>query len=75
MAVEGHAYASNLSLADLKTLVSFSETDVAVRFRAAQAKVIGETMKGLTGVDFKKDVLTAFCKQTDKACPAKKPAP
>lgn len=71
MVVEGHAYATSLSLEDLKTLVSFNETAVSGRFRAAQPKVIGATMQGLAGIDFKKDVLTAFCKQTGKGCPAK----
>ena len=71
MAVEGHAYASNLSLADLKALVDFSEAEVAVRFRAAQPKVIAETMQGLAGMDFKKDVIAAFCKQTVKGCQSK----
>ena len=71
MAVEGHAYASFLSLDDLKALVRFNESAVSRHFRAAQPKVIGATMQGLAGVDFKKDVLTEFCKQTGKACPNK----
>lgn len=69
MAVEGHAYAQNLSLTDLQAVVGFNETPVAARFRAVQPNVIAATMKGLAGFDFKKVVLAAYCaKRTTGIC-------
>ena len=52
-------------------VVRFNETPVFVRLRAVQPKVIGATIQGLAGFDFKTDVLATFCKQTGKGCPAK----
>ncbi|MCA1652601.1 MAG: hypothetical protein ABR588_11300 [Sphingomicrobium sp.] len=68
MALEGYSYATLLSTRDLKALVAFAESPVAARHRAVQPKVIAATMEGLAGMDFKKDVLAAFCTRTGKAC-------
>jgi hypothetical protein len=71
MALEGHSNATLLSMNDLKALVSFSESKAAMRQRAIQPKVIAATMQGIAGMDFKKEVLAAFCSQTGKGCPTR----
>jgi hypothetical protein len=68
---EGHAFATRLSVSDLKILVAFQESDVAKRFRALQPQIIGETMASIGRIDAKKDAMAAFCKQTGKGCEAK----
>jgi hypothetical protein len=68
MTASGKAYASTLSVDDLKALVAFNETAAARRYRTAQPQVIMATMRALTGFDFKKDVMTAYCAKTGKGC-------
>jgi hypothetical protein len=67
-AAEGRAYAAELSVEDLRALVAHAESGPAKRMRAAQPKVIAATMQSVGGIDFKKDVLAAFCAKTGKAC-------
>jgi hypothetical protein len=67
-AAEGRAYAAELSIDDLRALVAHAESDAAKRMRAAQPKVIAATMQSVGGIDYKKDVLAAFCAKTGKAC-------
>jgi hypothetical protein len=64
----GRAYAEKLSVADLRKLVAFYRTPVADRAQAALPLVIGETMRSVGKMDFKGDVLAAFCKETGKLC-------
>lgn len=69
LAAEGRAYAAALSVEDLRALVAAAESDAAKRMRAAQPRVIAATMQAAGNIDFKKDVMTAFCAKTGKACP------
>lgn len=71
MAIEGHAYATLLSPADLAVLVTQAESPAARRQRAVQPKLIMMTIQSLAGMDFKKDALAAFCAKTGKACAAR----
>lgn len=65
---EGRAYAERLSLADLKALIAFEESDVARRKRAAEPAVTIATMEAMRGFDFKQEVMKAFCAEAKKAC-------
>ena len=65
---EGRAYAVNLSLGELRTIAEFYRTTAAKRLRVALPKVIQSTMGAMQGVDFKADVLAAYCKETGKLC-------
>jgi len=65
---EGRAYAANLSLSDLRTIAEFYRTTAAKRLQVALPKVIQSTMGAMQGVDFKADVLAAYCKDAGKLC-------
>lgn len=67
-AAEGRAYAAELSVEDLRALVTHAESPAAGRLRTAMPKVITTTMQAAGGMDFKKDALAAFCAKTGKAC-------
>ena len=64
----GRAYAQRLSVADLRRLAAFYRTPAAGRFQAALPSVIAETVAGLGKMDFKGDVMAAYCKETGKLC-------
>ena len=66
---EGRAYAANLSVPDLREVAHYYRTGAARRMQAALPKVIFQTMAAMQGVDFKADVLAAYCKHTGKLCP------
>jgi hypothetical protein len=68
LTAEGKAFAANLSIEDLRALVAHAESEAAQRMRAAQPKVIMATMQAAGSVDFKKDVMKAFCAKTGKGC-------
>lgn len=68
MAVEGHAYAGLLSVAELRALVAFGESPVAARQRSVQPQVIAATVAGLAGFDFKKQALAAYCNNNANPC-------
>jgi hypothetical protein len=65
---EGRAYAANLSVADLRVVAAYYRTGAARRMQAALPKVIATTMESVQGLDFKADVLAAYCKDTGKLC-------
>ena len=67
-AAEGNAYAANLSVEDLRALVTHSESGAAARMRTAMPKVIAQTMQSAGSIDFKKETLAAFCQRTGKGC-------
>ncbi len=69
--VEGKAFAETLSLQDLRTLAEFARSDAARRQREAMPKIIVGTMKGLGNVDYKANVLAAYCRDYKKLCPKK----
>jgi hypothetical protein len=64
----GRAYAERLSIADLRAILAFQSSPAGKRYREATPAVIAETMKSVGKVDFKADVLSAFCKETGKLC-------
>ena len=69
--VEGKVYAETLSLEDLRALAEFAKTGAAKRQRQAMPKIIVGTMKGLGNVDYKANVLAAYCRDYRKLCPKK----
>jgi hypothetical protein len=68
LTAEGTAYARTMSVEDLKAALGFYRSPAGGRFEAALPKVIGETATNMGKVDFKGDVLAAYCKQTGKLC-------
>ena len=68
IATLGHAYASRLSVADLRRLVADNEAPAAARRRMIESAAIMETMAGLGQLDLKKTVASAFCRETGKLC-------
>ncbi|KQN19264.1 hypothetical protein ASE86_12170 [Sphingomonas sp. Leaf33] len=67
----GVAYAGALSTADMRTILAFNRTDAARRYRAAEPNAMAAAAQSMGGMDFKRDVLKAFCATTGKGCPAK----
>ena len=68
LSATGQAYAQQLSVGDLRKLVAFYRTPAAARFQAALPKVIGDTAVNMGTMDFKSDVVAAYCKDTGKLC-------
>lgn len=71
VAAQAAVYAAELPEAELRLLVATRESAAGQHYRAVQPKVIAATMQGMAGVDFKRDTLATFCRETGKACPAK----
>jgi hypothetical protein len=67
---DGRAYAEQLSVDDLRALVAFSRTDAAKNYRDAMPKIAASTMASAGPMDFKRDVIATYCKETGKLCPA-----
>ena len=65
----GDAYARDLSIADLKFLVSALESPAAARRRAIEPTAMREAVDQVGSTDFKSDTLRAFCAQMGKGCP------
>jgi hypothetical protein len=65
---EGAAYAHQLSLTDLRAIVAFQQGAVGKHYRAAVPEVIKATMQQIGTMDFKSDVIAAYCKETGKLC-------
>lgn len=74
-AATAHEYARRMTLADLRQQVSVARLPSSQRLRQVQPAAIVGTMQAMqagSGIDFKRDTLAAFCKDTGKACgPAK----
>jgi hypothetical protein len=68
MQTEAKAYAAQLSLHDLRAVVAFERSGAGRRHRSALPKVIAATMQQIGSMDFKGDVLAAYCAQTRKLC-------
>ena len=68
---DGRGYAEQLSVEDLRALVAFSRTDAAKHYRDAVPRIAASTMAAAGSMDFKKDVVEAYCKETGKLCPVK----
>ena len=68
MQAEAESYARTLSISDLRSAVAFQNSPSGKRYRAAIPQVIADTMRQLGRMDFKGDVLAAYCKETGKLC-------
>jgi hypothetical protein len=68
MESEARAFAKRLSVADLRVLVAFQRSAAAKRYRANTPEVIAAMMQALGTMDYKGDVLAAYCKETGKLC-------
>ena len=68
MQAEAESYAQTLSISDLRSAVAFQNSPSGKRYRAAIPQVIADTMRQLGRMDFKGDVLAAYCKETGKLC-------
>jgi hypothetical protein len=68
MQAEGHAYAQRLSVEDLRSVIAFERSQPGKRYRASMPQVIMDTMRVMGTMDFKGDVLRAYCKETGKLC-------
>lgn len=66
---EARALAERLSLADLRAIAAFQRSPAAARYRAVTPAVIAAMMQSIGQMDFKGDVLKAYCRQTGKLCP------
>jgi hypothetical protein len=66
----GQAYAKRLGVAELRTLVAQAESPAQRRLRAIQPSAMAEAITAVGTLDFKKDVTSAFCRDTGKLCPA-----
>lgn len=62
------AYASRLSVDELRTLVAQADSAPAKRLRAVQPSVMAEAVGAMGQMDFKGETLAAFCRDTGKAC-------
>ncbi len=71
MDATGRAYAERLSVQDLRTLVAFHNSGAARRFQAATPQAVAATMQSVGKLDFKGDVIAAFCRETGKLCGSK----
>ncbi|HET9511413.1 MAG TPA: DUF2059 domain-containing protein [Sphingomonas sp.] len=67
----GVAYAGALSVADMRTILAFNRTDAARNYRAAEPNAMAAAAQSMGGMDFKRDVLKAFCAKTGKGCRGK----
>ena len=68
MQATARAYAERLSVADLRAIVAFQDSDAGKRYRASIPAVIAATVQSVGEMDFKGDVLAAYCKETGKLC-------
>ena len=68
MEAEASAYARELSIGELRAIVAFQHSRAGARYRAAMPNVIVGTMQQIGTMDFKADVLAAYCQETGKLC-------
>ena len=68
MQAEARAYAERLSIDDLRAVAAFQGSEAGKRQRAAMPGVIGDTIQNAGKIDFKADVIAAYCKDTGKLC-------
>lgn len=69
MAAFGRAYARQLSVAEMRTLIAQAESAPARKMRRVLPQVMAEAMAALGGADFKRETLATFCRETGKLCP------
>jgi hypothetical protein len=68
MQTEAEAYARQLRVTDLRAIAAFQKSSAGKRYRSSAPDVIGAAMQSVGKLDFKGDVLAAYCKQTGKLC-------
>ena len=68
MEVEARGYARRLSLADLRAAVEFQNSPAGKSYRSAIPAVVVDTMQLIGKMDYKGDVLAAYCRETGKLC-------
>lgn len=66
------AYAQRMSLAQLRRVVAFYRTPAARALREATPAAMIETMQAVAGIDLKRDVQAAFCRDTGRLCEAQR---
>jgi len=69
-AATARGYAERLSVEDLRVAAAYYRSPAAKRMQAALPQVIAGAMSAMQGMDFKKDLTAAYCKDTGKLCPA-----
>jgi hypothetical protein len=68
MQASARAYAERLSVADLRAIVAFQKSRAGQAYHGAIPAVIAATVQSVGEIDFKGDVLAAYCKETGKLC-------
>ena len=68
MQATARAYAERLSIADMRDVVAFQKSRAGQTYRGAIPAVIAATVESVGEMDFKGDVLVAYCKETGKLC-------
>ncbi|MHA6723314.1 DUF2059 domain-containing protein [Sphingomonas sp. RS2018] len=68
----GVAYAEGLSADDMRAIIAFNRTGAAQRYRAAEPNAMAIAVRTMGTLDFKRDVMKAFCAKTGKGCPPTK---
>jgi hypothetical protein len=68
MRAEGRAWAEQLTLAEMRAVLAYQNSAAGKRYRAVTPTVIGSTMRAVGQIDFKGEVLAAYCKETGKLC-------
>jgi hypothetical protein len=68
MQATARAYAERLSVADMRDVVAFQKSRAGQSYRGAIPAVIAATVQSVGEMDFKGDVIAAYCKQTGKLC-------
>jgi hypothetical protein len=71
LSAEAEAFARRLSLTDLRAIAAFERSSAARHYRSASPQVIAATMQAMGTMDYKRDVMSAFCKESGKLCEAK----
>lgn len=71
MQATARAYAERLSLADMRKVVAFQKSRAGRAYNGAIPAVISATVESVGDMDFKGDVIAAYCKETRKLCAVK----
>jgi hypothetical protein len=71
MQATAKAYADKLSLGDLRVIAAFWKSPAGQSYRASIPAVIAATVESVGDMDFKGDVIAAYCKETGKLCAPK----
>ncbi|MES2338800.1 MAG: DUF2059 domain-containing protein [Pseudomonadota bacterium] len=64
----GVSYANALSVAEMQAIIAFNRTPAAQRYRAAEPNAMAIAVQSMGKLDFKGDVMKAFCAKTGKGC-------